>query len=87
MNGSGARPKDWAGVPDTEDPKESLGLTLAGAPRDWSVNKRDAWIWGIVCGWDAGAMVDVQARHRWSDETVERLKRLHSRFVALVRSG
>lgn len=69
-------------------PGESLRATLATDARDWSVDRRDAWIWGIVNGWDRepgdpeeeDAMGEVAARHGWTPETVERLRLLHRAF-------
>ena len=37
---------------DLENPFESLANTMACDPRDWSLNGRDAWMWGIIHGWD-----------------------------------
>lgn len=63
----------------------SLVNTLAFDPRDWSINRRDAWLWGIICGWDSDdpnedPMSEVAARHGWNDETVAQLRLLHEQF-------
>ena len=65
----------------TECPFASLGMAVACHSRDWSLRGRDAWIWGIVCGWDDESLGDIQDRLLWSDESVARLKRLRSEFV------
>jgi hypothetical protein len=58
-------------------PIEAIDSTLALAPKDWSIDKNDAWIYGIVAGWDDDSLNELKARFRWSDETVLRLKELH----------
>lgn len=58
----------------------SVETAFATDPRDWSINATDAWLWGIVLGWDRGAMVEVAARHRWSAEDVTRLHALHAAY-------
>lgn len=65
-----------------EDPLKSLELTLTFDARDWSVNPKDAWIYGIILGWDT-AILDVAALHKWTNVEVERLQRLHIKFIAL----
>lgn len=30
----------------------SLQTTIACDVRDWSLDKRSAWIWGVLVGWD-----------------------------------
>ena len=74
----------------TEDPKESLNRTLATSSRDWGEDRADAWIYGVVCGWDdprmdpdGEAMAELAKRHDWSPEEVARLRRLHAAFDAL----
>ncbi|MEV0691801.1 hypothetical protein [Streptomyces sp. NPDC050388] len=74
----------------------SLHRTMAHDPRDWALDKRDAWLWGIVCGWECEAQHDhdvvcgrdnplrqVAARHRWPNEDVERLKTYRRAVAAL----
>lgn len=76
-------------------PGEALRNTLAFDPRDWSLNKRDAWLYGIILGWSeepetgdpdnvggtlCTAMEEVATMHGWTDEDVARLRRLHEAF-------
>ncbi len=63
----------------TECPIKSLRTCLPFDARDWSVNKNDAWIYGIVCGWGE-SILEVAKTHGWTDETVARLQRLHEVF-------
>ena len=66
-----------------ENPFESLHATLVFCSRDWAVNEKDAWIWGIVVGWDWDdeSMSKIRSQLGWSDETIARLTRLHKQFL------
>ncbi len=61
----------------TECPIENIDLSLAYDARDWSANTLDAWIYGIVVGWDDEAIEELKLKFEWEDETVTRLKALH----------
>lgn len=67
------------------DVDRSLTNCLALHARDWAQNSQDAWLWGIICGWDGPAMRDVANKHRWSKEDVARLRGLRAAYVAAVR--
>lgn len=65
----------------SEDFKESLVSCLAFHARDWSKDKRDAWIWGIIFGWKGEARDEIQEQFHWDDETMVRLDRLYQQFT------
>lgn len=74
----------------SEEPMESIERCLSVSARDWSLHPRDAWIYGIVCGWPPAAMRDLARTHQWSTEDVKRLKRLRAAWQtnrALIRSA
>jgi len=74
---------------DVGDPMTAVGDVLAFSSRDWSTTKGDAWLYGIVLGWDddsgddASAMDDVATRHGWTQDDVARLRRLHTNWQAI----
>lgn len=55
---------------------ESLHRTVVFDSKDYSISKRDAWLYGIVCGWDGPSMTSLAKKFGWSDEDVERLRSL-----------
>lgn len=71
---------------ETECPFDSLHCAIVFSPMDWGIDKRSAWIYGIVVGWedeggnDAEIMVELARRFHWSIETIERLRRLRAAF-------
>jgi hypothetical protein len=73
----------------TENPFISISNAISFDVRDWSGDKRLAWIYGIACGWDDEdgdeenkAMAEIQAKFKWDDDTVARLRRLRLLFKA-----
>lgn len=68
---------------DKYNPLESIATAIAFSPRDWSSHHRDAWIYGIVCGWDKEALEKLKNKHDWRDETIARLKFLHDKYKIL----
>ena len=76
-------PYPWPHPTPITCPGESLRVALATDARDWSLDRRDAWLWGIINGWpDCDAMREVAKRHGWDHVTVERLRTLHRKFNA-----
>lgn len=67
-------------------PIESLKNCVSTHVRDWSTNKRDAWIYGIVCGWDDDCFEELMAIHKWTPEKVARLKNLHEIFQGVGKT-
>lgn len=62
-----------------ENPFASIRDTICLDSKDYSLNHRDAWLYGITVGW--GDSLDSIARyHDWSADTVSRLKRLHDAY-------
>lgn len=53
---------------------QSARNCLAFHPRDWAVDHRDAWLWGIICGWPPGAMDECATKFGWSDSDVASLR-------------
>jgi hypothetical protein len=63
-----------------KDFKDSLESVLAFSSKDWSVSADDAWIYGIVLGWNEECLLEMSSLHGWSPETITKLKKLHNQF-------
>jgi hypothetical protein len=75
-----------------DSPFESLHDIITTNSRDWSDSKSDAWIYGIIVGWETepedlidgedpqGALKELQKKFNWSDENVNKLRLLHEKF-------
>ena len=61
--------------------RDSLHDLLVFNVRDWSRYADDAWLYGVIVGWDGPAMVELAVQHRWSEETVARLRKLRASYV------
>lgn len=66
----------------------SAGNVLAFSANDWGKNSREAWLYGILLGWDDEddphdtSMASLAAKHGWSEADVARLRRLHAAVAA-----
>jgi hypothetical protein len=63
----------------TINPFDSLHAAVCTTSRDMGETKLDAWIYGVVVGWDT-AMAELAAKYGWSEETCARLRHLHEAF-------
>ncbi|MEA5041568.1 MAG: hypothetical protein VB053_03390 [Oscillibacter ruminantium] len=68
-----------------ENPLESLSMTVPFSCRDWATEKRDAWVWGIICGWSDDCQREFEQKFGWDVNTFGRLKRLHTKFEEMRR--
>lgn len=74
------------------------GDMLATSSRDWGADRGDAWLWGLLCGWDCedhpdgnhddlcadGAAMDmVAALHNWTPHDVARLREYRTAIRSL----
>jgi hypothetical protein len=70
-------------VSHEENPLRALEEAIALSSNDWGSARDFAWIWGIILGWsneDDDAWCEQQRKWGWTDEQVDRLKRLHEKF-------
>ena len=75
-----------ANLPAVDDLREtlsSLSRTVAFAPGDWTERRADAWVYGILVGWDddEDALQELAEQHGWSEEQVARLRRYRAAIV------
>lgn len=75
---------------ETIKPLDSLESTLAFDSRDWSLSKRDAWIYGIICGWENEDPLEGETEDDAVNEICEkhgfdkkRLKQLRKNYLKL----
>ena len=65
---------------DTLSPFESLYDCIVFDSRDWSIDRKDAWIYGIVVGWNEKSLNELSEKHGWDEKTCTRLKILRAGF-------
>lgn len=53
---------------------------MAFSSIDWTINQGNAWIYGIIFGYQPKALAEIKERHNWGDETVARLLRLRRQY-------
>lgn len=61
---------------------ESIEITIAFDVRDWSEDRRSAWIYGIVFGWNK-SLEEVKNKFNWTEDDVKRLNNYHNEWTNL----
>ena len=74
------------GIIYPSEPLESLRRTIIFSPKDWSQDKSDAWIYGVIIGWDDDTLNELSSKFGWSSEHSNRLKLLNNKFIKLQES-
>lgn len=62
---------------------ESIERAIAFDVYDWSEDRRSAWIYGIILGWDEESIKELKGEFNWTDEDVERMNRYHLQWEQL----
>jgi hypothetical protein len=63
---------------------DTLGTIVACHARDWGAYRRDAIIWGILCGWDDPAWSELKPKLGISDEEATEFDRMYEALQAVV---
>lgn len=65
------------------DAIKAVHMCIVRHPRDWGADSRDAWIWGVIVGWDDESLVELAETHRWSSDDVARLRAMRAAIESL----
>ncbi len=65
------------------NPLESIHNVLTCSVRDYSVDRRDAWVYGIVVGWDDESYAELAIKHNWKKEDIERNIFMHQIYIKM----
>ncbi|WP_411098972.1 hypothetical protein [Streptomyces sp. x-45] len=49
-----------------------------GDTRDWSADRHDAYLWGVLIGWDDDTLKNVAARHRWNEHRIHYVREMRA---------
>lgn len=63
---------------------DSIEAAIAFDVRDWSEDRRSAWIYGIVFGW-ADAEDAMKEKFGWDEDDISRLHKYHAEWEMLHR--
>lgn len=67
--------------PLTTNAFESIECAIAFDVRDWAEDRRSAWIYAIVFGWDyEDAWDEVAKKFGWDDKDQQRAKKMHEQW-------
>lgn len=63
------------------NPLQALVMSLCCSPKDFAEHKFDAYLYGIIVGWDDDVYETLKGQHGWSDNVIIYQKRLHQNFI------
>ena len=70
------------GEPITLNAFESIECAIAFDVRDWSEDRRSAWIYAIVFGWDyEDSWDEVVKKFGWDEEDRKRANMMHEQWI------
>jgi len=70
------------GEPITLNAFESIECAIAFDVRDWSEDRRSAWIYAIVFGWDyEDSWDEVAKKFGWDEEDRKRANAMHEQWI------
>lgn len=73
----------WQTRDEMENPTNALQSLLESYTRsskDMSECKFDAWVYGIIVGWDDSSYKELSVKHNWSEEQINYNKLLHYNY-------
>lgn len=65
----------------------SIMDTMLADERDWARDDTDAWVYGILWGWDDDSYEDLKALHNWTDEECTLNALLHEQLVTRFKEN
>lgn len=70
------------GEPITLNAFESIECAIAFNVRDWSEDRRSAWIYAIIFGWDyEDSWDEVAKKFGWDEEDRKRANMMHEQWI------
>ena len=70
------------GEPITSNAFESIECSIAFDVRDWSEDRRSAWIYAIAFGWDyEDSWDEVAKKFGWDEEDRKRANMMHEQWI------
>jgi hypothetical protein len=64
-----------------ENPLQALVMSICGSPKDFAEHKFDAYLYGVIVGWDDEAYEAFKGQHGWTDEQIKYQKMLHQNII------
>lgn len=52
--------------------------------RDWAADRHDAYLWGVLVGWDDDALEEIAAKHRWNEHRVKYVKEMRALLAPIT---
>ncbi|WP_055693238.1 hypothetical protein [Streptomyces prasinopilosus] len=55
-----------------------------GETRDWTADRHDAYLWGVLIGWDDDALEEIAAKHGWNEHRVKYVREMRALLAPIT---
>lgn len=52
--------------------------------RDWTADRHDAYLYGVLAGWDDEALQEVAAKHRWNEHRIAYVRQMRGYLATIT---
>lgn len=52
--------------------------------RDWTADRHDAYLWGVLIGWDDDALEEIAVKHRWNEHRVKYMREMRALLAPIT---
>lgn len=67
-------------MPAPDNALQALVESYSRSAKDMGAKKFDAWVYGIICGWDDASYAELSVKHDWTPDVVAYNKLLHENY-------
>lgn len=53
-------------------------------PRDWAADRRDAYLWAVLIGWDDDTLPEIAAKHRWDEHRIKYVREMRALLAPIT---
>ena len=52
--------------------------------RDWAADRKDAYLWAVLIGWDDDALLEIAAKHRWNEHRIKYVREMRALLAPIT---
>lgn len=64
-----------------ENPLQALVMSICGSSKDFSKDKFDAYLYGVIVGWEDSSYEQLKVELGWTDSQIKYQKSLHQNLI------
>jgi hypothetical protein len=52
--------------------------------RDWTADRTDAYLWGVLIGWSNEALDEIAVKHRWNEHRIKYVREMRALLAPIT---